>query len=65
MNITKKSGKKEVSLSDEKWADPFDLSICRNGWQSTSIAVDHEMLLMLREIIKEWDELRQEDSETK
>jgi len=53
--IVKTDGKRLISLSKDKWTehDMFDLSICKNGWQSTTIGIDKEMVYWLHEATKE------------
>ena len=41
-----------ISNSDRYNPDLFDIKICLNGWQSTTVTVDREMLGWLSDAIK-------------
>ena len=53
-NTVKTDGNRTVEVRPAKYAtEGFDVSICRNGWQSTVVTMDREMLLWLRDAITE------------
>ena len=49
-----KSGKRSVSLEpiDHNYTR-FNLSICRNGWQTTVVEIDRDMVYWLGDIAQE------------
>lgn len=51
--IRKESGKKHVEVADSKY-DDIEVATCRNGFQTTIIALDLDMVLMLRDALNEY-----------
>ena len=50
----KTDGKRRIIVSDAQYAEEgFDVSVCRNGYQSTVATMDKEMLIWLRDAITE------------
>lgn len=56
-SMMRTDGIKSVSVEKSERAkrDSYDLTICKNGWQSVSVEVDREMLNWLSEIIKKFN----------
>lgn len=54
-NVVKTDGKKEIIVSQSRYAsDELEISICRNGFQSTVVSIDEEMLQWLHDAIAEY-----------
>lgn len=53
--IFKTDGKRRVAISDEDYVfGGIDIKVCRNGWQTTVVTIDKEMLSWLKDVITEY-----------
>lgn len=50
----KTDGKRRISIAAASMPqEGFNVSVCRNGWQTTVVTLDQEMLMWLRDAITE------------
>ena len=58
--LTATDGKRSVTFSPSTWGDTYvELSICRNGWQTTTVEIDRDMVVWLRDMAEEFHHFMQ------
>lgn len=52
--ITKTDGKKKLTIETAEYEEAIELGVCRNGYQTTVVTIDFEMIDWLKDALEEY-----------